>query len=174
MSEWGRIRDENFKWYSLFQKKQSTSRVDNTLSNNAHWFIVSRLKSQHQLNIHQRIINLKTRNSEIDTWHCEWKFGGKGGEKEISTMLRSGRTSLVCSEWCKIAVCPPSIYYRRWVLTCPHGCIWILECNLIKTHIIEKPPTAYHKEKGRKGEREEEREGEREKKNGWRNGLTKP
>ena len=45
-------------------------------------------------------------------------------------MLRSWWTSLLGTKRCKIAVCSPSINHGRWVLTCSHGCLWILNCNL--------------------------------------------
>jgi len=60
--------------------------------------------------------------------------------REKWTVLRGWWSSLLCTKWCKIAVCPPSIDHRRWVLTSSHGCIWILKCNLKKQ---EQRPTFY-------------------------------
>lgn len=45
-------------------------------------------------------------------------------------MLGSGGTSFLRTKRCQIAVCPPPINHRRWVLTSSHGCLRILKCNL--------------------------------------------
>lgn len=52
--------------------------------------------------------------------------------RKTETMLRSGWTSFLCTKRCKIAVCSSSINNRRWVLTSPQGCLWILKCDLKK------------------------------------------
>lgn len=52
--------------------------------------------------------------------------------RKTETMLSSWWTSFLCTKRSKIAVCSSSINNRRWILTSPHGCLWILKCDLRK------------------------------------------